>query len=77
MEQISKQRKELSANQDSLILLENLIDGQDLNLYLSRSDYENCVSEILNQIRQCLEEFREFQVYEVEVVGGGSRIPAV
>ena len=51
MEAIIKQRKELSANKESNIVLEGFINGEDLIYNLTRNKYESLLNQILIQFK--------------------------
>lgn len=83
LEVIEKQRKILSANSEFGINVECLQEDCDLEANLKREDFEKIAEPIFVLIEKVLSEFRgeleakNIKLYSIEMVGGGTRIPAV
>lgn len=80
---IEKQRKVLSGNQEAAINVECLYEDEDLNHVLTRKDYCSMMESFFNRIKEELTILKQqcdkqlIKVDEVEIIGGGTRIPAV
>jgi len=77
---IEKQRKVLSANQEASINVEYLAEDLDLNIHLSREQFEQLITPQVQKIKQILEKLKSeitVPLHSVEIIGGGTRIPAV
>lgn len=83
LDAIEKQRKILSANSEANINVEYLVEDEDLNYHLSRTEFEKIISAELQRFREVLLRLREeitnkkIQIHSVEIVGGATRIPCV
>lgn len=74
-------KETLSANKDTNVYLEGLIDGIDLNLGIKRSiiDESNTFLNFEKYLNEALEkaQLTKDQIHSVEMIGGASRIPKV
>jgi heat shock protein len=82
--EVEKIKKQMSANINKLPLnIECFMDERDLAGRIDRTVFEELIAGDLKKIEQvmsdCLvaSEWKQDEIYAVEVVGGGSRIPAV
>ncbi|KAL8223659.1 hypothetical protein R6Q57_019134 [Mikania cordata] len=78
-----KLKKVLSANPEAPMNIECLMDDKDVRGFIKRDDFEQISTPILEHVKKPLEKaLSEAQltvddIYAVEVVGSGSRVPAV
>lgn len=78
-----KLKKILSANPESPLNIECLMDDKDVRGFIKRDDFEQISAPILDRIKKPLEKaladagLTTEDVHMVEVVGSGSRVPAV
>ncbi|XP_076902745.1 heat shock 70 kDa protein 15-like [Bidens hawaiensis] len=78
-----KLKKVLSANPEAPMNIEFLLDDQDVRGFIKRDEFEQISAPILERVKKPLEKaLSEAQltvdnIYAVEVVGSGSRVPAV
>ena len=78
-----KLKKVLSANQSAPIGIESLMNDVDVQAMITRQEFEAMVEPLLNRIDPILEQalveskLAKEDIDIVEIVGGGSRIPAV
>ncbi|KAD2393940.1 hypothetical protein E3N88_40917 [Mikania micrantha] len=78
-----KLKKVLSANPEAPMNIECLMDDKDVRGFIKRDDFEQISIPILERVKKPLEKaLSEAQltvddIYAVEVVGSGSRVPAV
>ncbi|KAK0718197.1 heat shock protein 70 family [Lasiosphaeria miniovina] len=78
-----KVKKMLSANQQAPINIESLMNDVDVRAMITRQEFEAMVDPLLSQINGPLEQaladakLTKDDIDIVEVVGGGSRVPAV
>ncbi|MFS7992361.1 putative Heat shock protein 70 family [Helianthus anomalus] len=78
-----KLKKVLSANPEAPMNIECLMDDKDVRGFIKRDDFEQISTPILERVKKPLEKaLSEAQltvdnIYAVEVVGSGSRVPAV
>ncbi|XP_076887908.1 heat shock 70 kDa protein 15-like [Bidens hawaiensis] len=78
-----KLKKMLSANPEAPMNIECLMDDKDVRGFIKRDDFEQISAPILERVKKPLEKaLSEAQltidnIYDVEVVGSGSRVPAV
>ncbi|KAK1416845.1 hypothetical protein QVD17_25962 [Tagetes erecta] len=78
-----KLKKVLSANPEAPLNIECLMDDKDVRGYIKRDEFEQISTPILERVKKPLEKaLSEAQltvdnIYAVEVVGSGSRVPAV
>ncbi|KAK1416833.1 hypothetical protein QVD17_25950 [Tagetes erecta] len=78
-----KLKKVLSANPEAPMNIECLMDDKDVRGYIKRDEFEQISIPILERVKKPLEKaLSEAQltvdnIYAVEVVGSGSRVPAV
>lgn len=82
VEQIEKQRKILSANEDSHLNIESLMEDVDLSYNMRREEFEKIVGLVLSDIKAGLAKVRErmppaIKPYSIELIGGASRIPSI
>lgn len=82
---VEKSMKVLSTVNQSHVEIENFHDGRDVRETVSRSEFDSLCSDLLSQISSHIksafdsvsEELKDGNECKVEIVGGGSRIPAV
>lgn len=82
--EVEKVKKQMSANTNKLPLnIECFMEERDLNGHIDRGTFEESIQDELRRIEQvmvdCLKasEWKQDDIYAVEVVGGSSRVPAV
>ena len=73
----------LSAQNETVIEVDSLVGDNDLNLTITREDFEDIISEYLTKIQQILERtlydanIQKKDIDEVVLAGGSTRIPKV
>jgi heat shock protein 4 len=78
-----KLKKVLSANQQAPINIESLMNDVDVRAMITRQEFEAMVEPLLNRVDTILEQalaqakLTKEDIDIVEVVGGGSRVPAI
>lgn len=78
-----KLKKILSANPEAPINIECLMEETDVRGFIKREDFENISIPILERVKGPLEkalqeaDLRAENIHSVEVVGSGSRVPAI
>ncbi|KAK9060490.1 hypothetical protein SSX86_021194 [Deinandra increscens subsp. villosa] len=78
-----KLKKVLSANPEAPLNIECLMDDKDVRGYIKRDEFEQISTPILERVKKPLEralleaQLTVGDIYAVEVVGSGSRVPAV
>ncbi|PHH69721.1 hypothetical protein CDD80_6552 [Ophiocordyceps camponoti-rufipedis] len=78
-----KTKKILSANQQSPVNIESLINDVDASAMVTRQEFESMIEPLLNRAHVPLEQalaqakLSKEDIDVVEVVGGGSRVPAL
>lgn len=78
-----KLKKVLSANAEAPINIECLMDEKDVKGFIKREDFENLCGDLLERISSpCIKAVNDARInvdkiYAVELVGSGSRIPAI
>ncbi|KAI3718724.1 hypothetical protein L6452_19606 [Arctium lappa] len=78
-----KLKKVLSANAEAPLNIECLMDEKDVKGFIKREDFENLCSDLLERISiPCHKAVTDAgisvdKIYSVELVGSGSRIPAI
>ncbi|KAD6794594.1 hypothetical protein R6Q59_021435 [Mikania micrantha] len=78
-----KLKKVLSANPEAPMNIECLLDDKDVRGFIKRDEFEQISTSILERVKKPLEkalaeaELTVDNIYAVEVVGSGSRVPAV
>ncbi|KAK9060489.1 hypothetical protein SSX86_021193 [Deinandra increscens subsp. villosa] len=78
-----KLKKVLSANPEAPLNIECLMDDKDVRGYIKRDEFEQISTPILERVKKPLEralleaQLTVDDIYAVEVVGSGSRVPAV
>ncbi|KAL4585442.1 hypothetical protein LXL04_010063 [Taraxacum kok-saghyz] len=78
-----KLKKVLSANAEAPINIECLMDEKDVKGFIKREDFENLCSELLERVSSpCYKAVNDAgisvdKIYAIELVGSGSRIPAI
>jgi len=83
MENIEKQRKTLSGNNEHDLSIEYLMDECDLQYTMTRDQFDKISEPIFNAIGEALSNFKNnltaknINLHSIELIGGGSRIPAV
>lgn len=83
LETIEKARIILSANIEAGINIECLIEDYDMNRSLKRAEFEELIApnilEITNLIQETIKEsgIKLSEIFSVEMVGCGTRIPAI
>lgn len=82
--EVEKVKKQMSANTTKIPLnIECFMEERDLSGHIDRATFEGLVSNELQRIEQvmveCLKasEWKQDDIYSVEIVGGSSRIPAI
>ncbi|KAI3710472.1 hypothetical protein L2E82_40255 [Cichorium intybus] len=76
-------KKVLSANMEAPLSIDCLIDDKDVNGFITREEFENLSQELLERvIHACCKAGNESgittdEVHTIELVGSGSRIPAI
>lgn len=82
MENIEKQRKILSGIMEHDLNIEYLMEENDLHYCLKREEFEKISQPIFQAIAQVMEKMKatvdqkKINIHSIELVGGGSRIPA-
>lgn len=83
LESIEKARIILSANQEAGINIECLIEDFDMNRSLKRAEFEELIApniqELTNLIQETIKDsgVKLSDIFSVEMVGCGTRIPAI
>ena len=83
LDTIEKARIILSANQEASINIECLIDDYDLSRSLKRQEFEEIIAPNIQQLVDLISEtikesgLKTSEIYSVEMVGCGTRIPAI
>lgn len=78
-----KLKKVLSANAEAPINIECLMDETDVKGFIKREDFENLCSDLLERVSvPCVKAVNDAgvsvdKIYAIELVGSGSRIPAI
>ncbi|KAL2127076.1 hypothetical protein VTI74DRAFT_11372 [Chaetomium olivicolor] len=78
-----KLKKVLSANQQAPLNIESLMNDIDVRAMITRQEFEAMVEPLLNRVNATLEQaladskLAKEDIDIVEVVGGGSRVPAI
>lgn len=78
-----KLKKVLSANPEAPLNIECLMDEKDVRSFIKREEFEQISSPILERVKKPLEKalseagLAAGDIYAVEVVGSGSRVPAI
>ncbi|KAK9060466.1 hypothetical protein SSX86_021170 [Deinandra increscens subsp. villosa] len=78
-----KLKKVLSANPEAPLNIECLMDDKDVRGYIKRDEFERISTPILERVKKPLEralleaQLTVDDIYAVEVVGSGSRVPAI
>ncbi|XP_071705865.1 heat shock 70 kDa protein 16 [Rutidosis leptorrhynchoides] len=78
-----KLKKVLSANAEAPINIECLMDETDVKGFIKREDFENLCSDLLERVSvPCFKAVNDAgidvdKIYAIELVGSGSRIPAI
>ena len=82
--EVEKIKKQMSANTNKLPLnIECFLEERDLSSRIDRETFQGLIANELGKIQQVLQdclkacEWKEEDIYAVEVVGGSSRVPAV
>jgi heat shock protein 4 len=82
MENIEKQRKILSANSEQSLNMEYLIEDHDLLYTMKREEFEKLAEPVLSRLFVALQKHKidlegaNIKLNSIELVGGGTRIPA-
>ena len=82
MENIEKQRKILSANSEHSLNMEYLLDDNDLTYTMKREELEKLAEPVLSKLFVALQKYKVelelagVKLHSIELVGGGTRIPA-
>jgi heat shock 70kDa protein 4 len=80
LDAIEKGRKVLSANLETGINVDCVAEDYDLNVSLTREKFEELVTPIFERFRVVLQKLKseiKVNVQSVELIGGGTRIPAI
>nr|XP_043625375.1 heat shock 70 kDa protein 16-like [Erigeron canadensis] len=78
-----KLKKVLSANAEAPLNIECLMDEKDVKGFIKREDFENLCSDLLQRVGvPCVKAVTDAgisvdEIYSIELVGSGSRIPAI
>ena len=78
-----KAKRSLSSSVEVTIDLDSLYDGKDLNLTISRLDFENKCTDLFKRLQEPLDtalkdaKLKKEQISDVVLVGGSTRIPKV
>ncbi len=78
-----KAKRELSFSIEAQIDIDSLAEGEDLNMSISRIDFENLCEDIFNKLEKPLDDAIEdskltrYDIEELVLIGGSSRIPKV
>ena len=82
--EVEKVKKQMSANTNKLPLnIECFFEERDLNGHIDRATFEGLIANELQRIEEvmveCLKasEWKQEDIYAVEIVGGSSRVPAI
>lgn len=82
MENIEKQRKILSANSEHSLNMEYLLDDNDLTYTMKRDEFERLAEPVFSKLFVALQKYKVelelagVKLNSIELVGGGTRIPA-
>ena len=82
-ESIEKARKILSANTDTIITAESVMEDNDIHYNLTRKEFESIIDPLINDTlilcRKILNESKvqREEIHSVEMVGEASRIPII
>jgi len=83
LDAIERMRKTISANSEAPINIECLMEDEDFFAHFSREEFETLMAPMTAIIRSTFVEVMEMlnekkiQFSEVEIIGGGTRIPVV
>jgi len=83
LDAIERMRKVLSANSEASINIECLLEDEDMNYTLKREEFENLIKDSCLKIQDTLNGLKEIlnkkgiKYSDVEIIGGGSRIPII
>ncbi len=78
-----KAKRELSFSIEAQIDIDSLAEGEDLNMTISRIDFENLCEDIFNKLEKPLDDaivdskLTRYDIEELVLIGGSSRIPKV
>ena len=78
-----KAKRELSFSMEAQIDIDSLAEGEDLNMPISRIDFENLCEDIFNKLEKPLDDAIEdskltrYDIEDLVLIGGSSRIPKV
>ena len=81
--QCENAKKILSSTSKTNIQLDNLIDGQDLNIEITREKFEQLCNELFENFVPCLEnllkdaKMKKEEINEILLIGGSTRIPKI
>lgn len=82
-EAIEKARKVLSANTETQVIVESVLDDKDICYNITRKEFEKLINPLVDEImklcQQVLSESKlgKHEIHSVELIGEVSRIPAV
>ena len=84
MMEVEKVKKQMSANTNKLPLnIECFFEDRDLSSHIDRATFEGLIANELQRIEEvmmeCLKasEWKQEDIYAVEIIGGSSRMPAI
>ena len=83
LDTIEKCRKILSANSETTVSIECLLEDEDLVANMKRADFEEMISPLIpnfeNCLKACLEAsgIKKEDIHSIEMVGEGTRIPII
>jgi len=78
---IAKARRILTGNRETSIVIDSLMEDEDMNFNITREEFENLASPIINKFKQTLEnalieaKLKASDISSVEMVGDAVRIP--
>jgi heat shock protein 4 len=83
LDAIERMRKVLSANTEASINIECLLEDEDMSYTLTREEFEGLIKDSCHKIQDTLNGLKDMlnkkgiKYSDVEIIGGGSRIPIV
>lgn len=83
LDTIEKCRKILSANSETTVNIECLLEDEDLVANMKRSDFEEMIAPLLSNFENCLKGcleasgIKKEDIHSIEMVGEGTRIPII
>lgn len=83
MEVVEKQRRILSANTEYTLNLDCLMEEEDFSFNMTREHFEKLIEPVLSRLGNILQKHKtaieglNLKLHNIELMGGGTRIPAV